>query len=60
VWHQDDNDKCMFLDGEPRPCIIDSMRYGLEIIKGISGSLNNENNCVKRTSSNMFGTHVNH
>ena len=37
VWCQDNDDKCIFLDVEPKPCIPDPMRNGLEIIKGRSG-----------------------
>jgi hypothetical protein len=37
VWRQNEDDKCMLPDGEPKPCTPSPMRNGPEIIKGISG-----------------------
>jgi hypothetical protein len=36
VWRQNEDEKCMLPDGEPKPCTPNPMRNGPEIIKGIS------------------------
>ena len=37
VWRRNKDEKCLFPDGDPKPCKPDPMRNGPEIIKGISG-----------------------
>ena len=37
VWRQNEDNKCMLLDGKPKPCTSNPMRNRPKIIKGISG-----------------------
>jgi hypothetical protein len=60
IWHQDNDEKCLLPDLDPKPCKPDPMRNGPEIIKDISGSLNIGRSCVRRTSLDVLEILMNH
>ena len=37
VWHQNNDEKYLLSDGDPKPCKPNPVKNGPEIIKGISG-----------------------